>query len=137
MANGTFGSGGVANYESISSIYGMSLNEDGTICYVPERFPENWFRRSRPYGVVDLVANLAPTYLSGPELVLPNPLGILQNPGQLSEIGCAVYQGLTSGIPASLLGEANDRISQTVTFLQDRLLPTIPVSHSGGLLLLR
>ena len=48
----------MANYESISSFYGMSMNEDGTSCYVPERVPDNWYRRSVTYGVVDLVAGL-------------------------------------------------------------------------------
>jgi hypothetical protein len=128
MANGTAGAGGVANYESISSIYGMETQEDGTICYVPERFPDNWYRRGTPYGVADLVAGLAPTYLSGPELVLPNPIGSLQNLGQAPEIGCAIYQGVTSGIPAALLGETNDKLSQTITFLQNQLLPQLPVS---------
>jgi hypothetical protein len=105
----------------------MQISSSGKICYVPERFPENWYRRATPYGVVDLVANLAPTYLTGPPLVLPNPLGILQNPGQLSQIGCAIYQGITSGIPASLLGETNDYISEAVSYVQRKLLPTIPV----------
>lgn len=104
----------------------MQTNEDGTICYVPERFPENWYRRATPYGVANLVAGLPGTYLNGP--TLPNPVGILQNPGQAPEIGCAIYQGLTSGIPAALLGETNDKISQTVTFIQNQLLPQLPVS---------
>jgi hypothetical protein len=128
FGNGTEGAGGVANYESISSLLGMQTNADGTICYVPERFPENWYRRATPYGVAQLVAGLGPTYLSGPELVLPNPLGILQNAGQAPEIGCAIYQGLTGGIPAALLGETNDKLSQTVTFIQNQLLPQLPVS---------
>jgi hypothetical protein len=129
FANGTYGAGGVANYESMSALLGMSTSEDGTICYVPERFPDNWYRRATPYGVADLVAGLGPTYLTGPELLLPNPIGVLQNPGQASEIGCAIYQGVTSGIPAALLGETNDKISQTVTFIQNQLLPQLPVSR--------
>lgn len=107
----------------------MQTNEDGSICYVPERFPDNWYRRATPYGVANLVAGLPGTYLSGP--TLPNPAGILQNPGQAPEIGCAIYQGLTSGIPAALLGETNDKISETVTFLQNRLLPQLPVCLSS------
>jgi hypothetical protein len=128
MSNGTYGLGGVANYESISSIYGMSTSKSGEICYVPERFPDNWYRRSVPYGVVDLVAGLVPTYLTGPQITLPNPLGILQNGAQLSEIGCALYQGITSGVPAALVGETNEYISAAVTYLEKNLLPTIPVS---------
>lgn len=38
FANGTYGAGGVANYESISSIIGAKLNEEtGEFEYVPER----------------------------------------------------------------------------------------------------
>lgn len=128
MANGTYGSGGVANYESISSIYGMSMDSSGKICYVPERFPDNWYRRSYPYGVAQLVAGLLPTYLTGPPLTLPNPLGILQNGAQLPQIGCALYQGLTSGVPASLAGETNEFISEAVTYVSRRLQPIFPVS---------
>lgn len=118
----------MANYESISSFYGMQTNPDGIICYVPVRFPENWYRRATPYGVVDLIKGLAGTYFSGPELVLPTPLGVFQNPDQSQEIGCAIYQGVAGGIPTALAGETREKISQTVTFLQNRLLPALPVS---------
>lgn len=38
FANGTYGDGGVANFESISSIVGAKLNEEtGDYEYVPER----------------------------------------------------------------------------------------------------
>ncbi|KAI9635128.1 uncharacterized protein MKK02DRAFT_32626 [Dioszegia hungarica] len=126
FSNGTYGAGGVANYESISSLLGMSTAADGTICYVPERFPENWYRRATPYGVAELIAGLAPTYLTGPSLTLPNPLGVLQNPAQASQIGCAVYQGLTGGIPASLLGSTNDYASRATELLRKNLLPILP-----------
>jgi len=55
MSNGTYGAGGVANYESISSIIGAQLNEEtGHYEYVPERWPEQgWYRRSTEYGAVD------------------------------------------------------------------------------------
>lgn len=37
FSNGTYGSGGVANYESISSIVGAKMNEEtGEFEYVPE-----------------------------------------------------------------------------------------------------
>lgn len=151
FSNGTYGSGGNANYESIAPFLGMQADASGKICYVPERFPENWYRRSYPYGVVQLVANLLPTYLTGPRLTLPNPLGILQNGAQLPQIGCALYQGITSGIPAALLGgkstmryaeavcriadglgmtETNEFISEATKYLQRRLIPSIPVSRN-------
>ena len=54
FSNGTYGAGGVANYESISSIIGAKFNKKtGHFEYVPERWPEQgWYRRATPYGAV-------------------------------------------------------------------------------------
>lgn len=106
----------------------MQTAADGTICYVPERFPNNWYRRATPYGVTNLIAGLAPTYLTGPSLVLPQPLGVLQNPAQAPQIGCAIYQGLTGGVPASLLGSTNDYASAVTEYLRKNISPILPVS---------
>ena len=58
FSNGTYRAGGVANYESISSIIGAQYNEDsGEFEYVPERWPENWYRRATEYGAVDALAD--------------------------------------------------------------------------------
>jgi hypothetical protein len=52
MSNGTYGAGGVPNYESISSIIGADYDPNtGNFAYKPERFPDNWYRRATPYGV--------------------------------------------------------------------------------------
>jgi hypothetical protein len=51
----------------MSSILGFKLDEStGKFCYVPERFPDVWYRRATPYTVADLAANLVPTFLAGP-----------------------------------------------------------------------
>lgn len=54
FSNGTYGAGGVANYESISSIIGARYNsQTDEFEYVPERWPEQgWYRRATPYGAV-------------------------------------------------------------------------------------
>jgi hypothetical protein len=58
---------GVANYESISSLLGFQLDPlTGKFCYVPERIPDNWYRRAIPYTFADITKNLLPTYLTGP-----------------------------------------------------------------------
>ena len=58
FSNGTYGAGGVANYESISSIVGASYNnETDQFDYVPERWPENWYRRATPYGAVEALTD--------------------------------------------------------------------------------
>ncbi|GAA5913046.1 hypothetical protein JCM6882_005546 [Rhodosporidiobolus microsporus] len=126
FTNGTYGAGGVSNLESISSLMGYQINEDGSICYVPERFPDNWYRRATPYGFVNgLVPGLPGTLAANPKL-LPNPLSAIFASGQVSQIGCALYQGITSGIPASILGSTVESVSQLTKSLQQKLLPGLP-----------
>ncbi|GAA5995370.1 uncharacterized protein JCM10292_005129 [Rhodotorula paludigena] len=125
FSNGTYGSGGSANLASMSALMGYKVNEDGSICSVPERFPENWYRRATPYGVLNgLIPGLIPTYAKYP--LLPNPLSAVLNGGQINEIGCALKQGITSGIPSSLLLSTTDGLSGALTKLQNRLLPGLP-----------
>jgi hypothetical protein len=126
MSNGTYNAGGQANYASLSSILGFSYNKKtDKFEYVPERYPENWYRRSTPYGVATpdgLLTNLAATFLAG-SINLPNPLGaVLTNPAQLPEIGCAIYQGITSGIPTAILG-TEEKVSAATTYLEQKLSP--------------
>lgn len=59
FSNGTFGAGGVANYESISSIIGAQFNKTtGRFEYVPERWPaQGWYRRATEYGAVQALTD--------------------------------------------------------------------------------
>ena len=53
FSNGTYGAGGVANAKSILSIIGAQYDsKSGEFTYVPEKWPENWYRRATPYGAV-------------------------------------------------------------------------------------
>lgn len=69
MSNGTYNAGGTANYESLSSILGFQYNADNdTFEYVPERYPDNWYRRAIPYGVATpdgLLTNIPATLAAG------------------------------------------------------------------------
>jgi hypothetical protein len=69
MSNGTYNAGGQANYASLSSILGFEYDsKTDKFQYVPERYPENWYRRAIPYGVATpdgLLPNLPATLLSG------------------------------------------------------------------------
>ncbi|GAA5848950.1 hypothetical protein JCM9279_004674 [Rhodotorula babjevae] len=125
FSNGTYGAGGVSNLESMAPLLGFKVNDDGSICSQPERFPDNWYRRSTPYGVLNgLVPGLVGTYAQYP--LLPNPLSAVLKGGQVNQIGCAIYQGLTSGIPASLLLSTTDGVSSALTNLQNKLIPGLP-----------
>ncbi|GAA6064213.1 hypothetical protein JCM10212_003822 [Sporobolomyces blumeae] len=125
FSNGTYASGGVANLESISSIMGYKVNDDGSVCYQPERFPDNWYRRATPYGTADgLIPGLVPTYAAYP--LLPNPLQAALKGGDVGQIGCELIQGLRSGIPASLVGSAFEAVQSAIDGLESRFIPGFP-----------
>ncbi|KAK1031227.1 hypothetical protein LTS16_018196 [Friedmanniomyces endolithicus] len=106
FSNGTYGAGGVANYESISSIIGAKLNKNtGHFEYVPERWPaQGWYRRSTEYGAVQaLTEAFTRIYPSYPvSMVFPQAQG-----GTLDAKTalCYIYQGLNSVTPLALAGE--------------------------------
>ncbi|KAG9028276.1 hypothetical protein FRB95_006642 [Tulasnella sp. JGI-2019a] len=58
FSNGTYGAGGVPNEASISSFFGAQLQPDGSYTSVPERFPDNWYRRGAQYGLVHVLADI-------------------------------------------------------------------------------
>lgn len=64
FSNGTYELGGVANYESISSIIGAQYNAStDQFEYVPERWPANWYRRATPYCKSSPLVSCVPTSL--------------------------------------------------------------------------
>ncbi|GAA5853108.1 hypothetical protein JCM8547_000203 [Rhodosporidiobolus lusitaniae] len=86
---------------------GYQINKEGRINLLrSERFLENWYRRSTPYGVKDLIAGLPATQLAAPNF-LPNPLNSPFASGDLNQLGCEIFQGLQSGIPAPLLAPSS------------------------------
>lgn len=123
FGNGTYGAGGVANYESISSIIGAKFNENtGHFEYVPERWPANWYRRATPYGavptVVDILTSIYPQYLLTPAVSQS-----LQNLNT-STILCSVYQGLNSVTPLALAGQEK-AVADGITWALSKLTPLI------------
>nr|POE49013.1 aromatic peroxygenase [Quercus suber] len=98
FSNGTFGLGGVAN------IIGAKLNKKtGHFEYVPERWPENWYRRATPYGAVQaLTDGFTSIYPANP---VPMPIAQVGTPNlNVTTILCDVYQGLNSVQPLALAG---------------------------------
>lgn len=111
---------------------GFKINDDGTICAVPEQIPDNWYRRSTPYGIANVVANAPGTLAAGN--TLPSPLSSIIASGNTNEIGCQLYQLLSSQSPATLGVPLVDGVSTLLTGLQNQLLGGLPVrSDSGGL----
>jgi hypothetical protein len=108
FSNGTFGAGGVANYESISSIIGAEYDRStGNFKYVPERWPENWYRRATPYGAVPALTD-AFTRIYPRNPIVP-AVGQVGGPNlNVTTILCDVYQGINSVVPLMLAGTGQD-----------------------------
>jgi len=106
FSNGTYGAGGVANYESISSIVGFQYDEaSGEYEYVPEKWPENWYRRSTEYGAIDVLRDIIATII--PANVVGEPIGQLGTTNLNADtILCDVMQGFNSITPLALAGDA-------------------------------
>ncbi|KAJ0120420.1 hypothetical protein J7T55_015147 [Diaporthe amygdali] len=107
FSNGTYGAGGVANYESISSIIGARYNSTtGEFEYVPERWPEQgWYRRATPYGAVQtLTDGFGAIYTKNPVAMPIAQLGTSNLTPQT--ILCDVVMGLNSITPLALAGQA-------------------------------
>lgn len=113
FSNGTYGLGGVANYESISSIIGAKLNGEGHYEYVPERWPENWYRRSFEYGAVQALADGIPIYLSNPIVM---GVGQVGTPNLTpTTVLCDLYQGINSIVPLFISG-TEEEIANAATW---------------------
>ncbi|KAL1304089.1 hypothetical protein AAFC00_000524 [Neodothiora populina] len=123
FSNGTYGSGGVANYESISSIIGAKLNEKtGNFEYVPERWPENWYRRSYEYDAVTALTQGLAIYLTNP---IGMPFGQLGTANlNLTTVLCDIYQGINSIVPLFITGGEED-VAAAVTWVASKLEPTL------------
>ncbi|KAF0322137.1 Aromatic peroxygenase [Colletotrichum sp. SAR11_59] len=113
MSNGTYGAGGVANYESISSIIGAKYDDKtGEFQYVPETWPKNWYRRATPYGAVQAVLE---GFL---DIYIRNPvaLGVAQlgTPNlNATTVLCDVYQGINSVVPLFFAGSEEQAAAAT------------------------
>jgi hypothetical protein len=121
FSNGTYGLGGVANYESISSIIGAKLDKKtGNFEYVAERWPENWYRRAYPYGAVQaLTDGFTGIYPADP---VSMPIGQVGTPNlNATNILCDVYLGLSSVTPISLAGDVT-AVEQQITWALGKLV---------------
>lgn len=105
FSNGTYLAGGVANYESISSIIGANLTSSGEYEYVPERWPENWYRRSTPYGAVQTLLD-GYTQIYPRNIVVPGVAQLGTGNLNATTLLCDLYMGINSIIPLFVAGDA-------------------------------
>ncbi|KAJ4373074.1 hypothetical protein N0V83_003365 [Neocucurbitaria cava] len=104
FSNGTYGAGGVPNYQSIMSIIGAEYDADkDEFTYVPEKWPENWYRRATPYGAVQALSD-AFLYIYPRNIIVP-AISQVGTPNLTpTTILCDVYQGINSITPLAFGG---------------------------------
>lgn len=130
FSNGTYGAGGVANYESISSIIGAHYNTtNGQFTYVPEKWPKNWYRRSTEYDAVTALTQGLEIYANN--IITPG-VAQINNPADLNAttILCDVYQGINSITPLALAGEA-ESVAAGISWALSKLDPFFAATVLG------
>jgi hypothetical protein len=130
FSNGTYGAGGVANYKSIMSIIGAEYDQKtGEFRYVPERWPENWYRRATPYGAVQALAD-GFTQIYPRNIVVPG-VPQLGTPNLSPQtILCDLYQGLNSITPLGVAGTL-ERTTKAVSWALSVLDPVLKNTALG------
>ncbi|THV65359.1 hypothetical protein D6C91_09130 [Aureobasidium pullulans] len=130
FSNGTFGAGGVPNYESISSIIGAKLDRStGQFSYVPEKWPENWYRRSYPYGAVQaLTDGFTQIYPSNIVVPLFAQLGTANF--NATNILCDILQGFRSITPLIIAGTEKDA-GTAISWALGKLDPVLGIGSLG------
>ncbi|EMD36869.1 heme-thiolate peroxidase [Gelatoporia subvermispora B] len=110
FSNGTYGAGGVPNEASISAFFGAELLPNGSFTAVPERFPDNWYRRGTPFQLSDAFEAT---------LDLLNSTGIVfgANAGQVN-----------SFLPLDLAAATN--VNGLACILRDAIQANVPTSIS-------
>ncbi|KAF1358545.1 hypothetical protein EJ07DRAFT_179762 [Lizonia empirigonia] len=124
FSNGTYGAGGVVNAKSILSIIGAQYDKtSGEFTYVPEKWPENWYRRATPYGAVQAITdaslNIYPRNIIVP---LAGQVGTANISPQT--ILCDVYQGLNSITPLAI-GGTEETVAKGVSWALSVLDPVL------------
>jgi hypothetical protein len=124
FSNGTYGAGGVANYESISSIIGAEYDKNtGNFKYVPERYPNNWYRRATPYGAVQVLTD-AFLKIYPRNIIVPGASQVGTPNLNVNTLLCDIYQGINSITPLALAGDL-ETSATAITWALSKLTPLI------------
>jgi hypothetical protein len=129
FSNGTYGLGGVPNYESVSAIVGWQLNKNGNFEYVPEKWPQNWYRRSYPYGAVQVLTD-AFLQIYPSNIVVPGASQLLTPNFNVTNILCDVFQGVRSITPLVVAGDEK-AAGQAADWALSKLSPVLGVGALG------
>jgi hypothetical protein len=130
FSNGTYGAGGVPNYKSVMSIIGAEYDDKTQeFKYVPERWPENWYRRDTPYGAVQAIAD-GFLQIYPRNIIVPAAAQVGTGHLTVQTLLCDVYQGLNSITPLTL-GGSEENIAKGVSWALSVLDPILSKTALG------
>jgi hypothetical protein len=130
FSNGTYGAGGVANYKSIMTIIGAEYDQNtGNFKYVPEQWPENWYRRATPYGAVQALTD-GLTKIYARNIIVPGVAQLTTPNLNVKTILCDIYMGLNSITPLGIAGTL-EQSTKAVTWALSVLEPVLKNTALG------
>ncbi|KAI4625943.1 hypothetical protein J4E80_003077 [Alternaria sp. BMP 0032] len=130
FSNGTYGAGGVPNYKSIMSIIGAEYDEKTQeFKYVPERWPENWYRRDTQYGAVQALSD-GFLQIYPRNIIVPGVAQVGTGKLTVQTVLCDVYQGLNSITPLAL-GGTEENVAKGVSWALSVLDPILSKTALG------
>ncbi|KAA1478317.1 Cloroperoxidase [Dentipellis sp. KUC8613] len=128
FANGTYGAGGVPNEATISAFLGARALPDGRYESVPERFPDNWYRRAEPLNIVEALAVILDFILSTDvpfganagrtDAFLPLEVDV----GNVGGLACFVLTALQANVPSMIAQPLRD-VEAIVSQVLDKITP--------------
>ena len=112
------------------SIIGAEYDENtNEFKYVPERWPENWYRRDVPYGAVETIVdgfiNIYPR-----NIIVPAAAQVGTPNLSVQTLLCDVYQGINSITPL-VLGGTEENIDKGVSWALSVLDPILSKTALG------
>ncbi|ROW05749.1 hypothetical protein VMCG_05188 [Cytospora schulzeri] len=137
FSNGTIGAGGIANEASITSFYGAKpvdsspgawKKTDLEYTHVPERIPENWYRRGTPMTVAEAVGGILDVYLyATPALggagannsFVAGPVSL---PTDVQGLSCFLYNAIYANFPAELFNVVTG-LQTVLNFVSGLIVP--------------
>jgi hypothetical protein len=130
FSNGTYGAGGVPNAKSILSIIGAEYDsKTKEFKYVPERWPENWYRRDVPYGAVQALTD-GFLQIYPRNIIVPGAAQVGTGQLTVQTLLCDVYQGINSITPL-ILGGTEENIAKGVSCALSVLDPVLSKTALG------
>ncbi|EMD40109.1 heme-thiolate peroxidase [Gelatoporia subvermispora B] len=120
FSNGTYGAGGVPNEASISAFFGAELLPNGSFTAVPERFPDNWYRRGTPFGLVEAIGQIL-DFISSKNLAFGANAGAVNSFVPLDLAAATNVNGLACIIRDAIQGNIPSSVEQPIDLVEQAI----------------